>query len=73
MADAIILLTLNKAEAETLMDVSGSVGGSPTNSRRRHVESIRSALMSAGVRPDEDRAQDMDDTKRGAIYFKNSR
>lgn len=43
-----VTLTLNKDEARTLAHVLGLVGGSPTDSPRRHVSPISSALRSVG-------------------------
>lgn len=71
MAEACVLLTLNKAEAETLFDVLYfGVGGSMKNSRRRHTDAIQDALRAAGV--DKNGRGDIDTTKRG-IYFRDSR
>jgi hypothetical protein len=44
-----VVLTLNKHEAETLLAVTGKIGGTPENTRRRFVDSIRRAMLSAGV------------------------
>lgn len=71
MAEACVLLTLSKAEAETLNDILEFVGGSSKNSRRRHAAAIQGALHSSGVRTDEHRLLDVDRVKVGAIYFKN--
>jgi hypothetical protein len=42
------LLELSEAEAQTLADLLGYVGG-PKVSRRKHLEQIRWALLQAGV------------------------
>jgi hypothetical protein len=51
MAEAVVLLTLTKKEAQTLMDVFEVIGGSPKKSRRRYVDNVRAALMAIGVEP----------------------
>jgi hypothetical protein len=74
MAEACVLLTLNKAEAETLADILFYVDGSPKNSRRRHAESLLAALATAGVETDsvDRRMRDLDPIKKGT-FFNNSR
>jgi hypothetical protein len=44
-----VVLTLDQNEAETLLAITGRVGGTPENTRRRFVDNIRVALQTAGV------------------------
>lgn len=44
-----MVLTLNKDEAETLLIVTGKIGGVPERTRRRFMNNIRKALQTAGV------------------------
>jgi len=44
-----VTLTLNHNEAETLLALTGKIGGDPNTSRRRFIDSIRHALREAGV------------------------
>lgn len=44
-----IVLTLDQNEAETLLAITGKIGGEPERTRRRFVDSIRRALILAGV------------------------
>jgi hypothetical protein len=42
-------LTLNQDEAQTIADILMGVGGSTTNSNRKHSDAVMSALQKAGV------------------------
>jgi hypothetical protein len=68
VASATVLLCLTQAEAETIAAMLQFVGGSPKTSRRRHAESVVTALNNIGVRLD---VSDVDRTKVGSIHFKN--
>lgn len=59
------VLSLTRDEAETLVEISMSVGGDP-NGRRGHMDDIRGALIAAGV----ERGNELRDNQgRGSIYF----
>lgn len=45
-----IELTLSMPEAQTLVDVCEHIGGCPDNSRRKHTDSIRLALIGCGIK-----------------------
>lgn len=65
-------LVLSEAEARTLRDVVGRVGGSPAFSRRRYTDAIIKAFASAGVdgQPSEEYTRGDAD---GTITFKEER
>ena len=44
-----VVLTLNKHEAETLLAVTGRIGGPTEKSRRQFMDNIGIALSNAGV------------------------
>lgn len=44
-----VTLTLSEDEARTLLEITGKIGGSPTESDRRHTDAIGSALYRAGL------------------------
>jgi hypothetical protein len=52
VSDGSILLTLTPDEADMLAAVLGKIGGSPSDSPRRHQESIRNALRRVGLNYD---------------------
>lgn len=60
------VLTLSQQEAETLMIITGWVGG-PYSGRRRDMESIQQALRSAGM----DEQFEHPDYENGSINFKD--
>lgn len=43
------VLTLTRAEAETLAIITGKVTGSPSYSRRKHTSAVFNALVTAGA------------------------
>lgn len=43
----LVTLTFTHDEAQFLMDILNRIGGCPDNSRRRHADDIRNALMCA--------------------------
>ena len=45
----VVVLTLTKEEAKTLGTLTHFIGGCPRRSRRKHMDSINNALVSAGV------------------------
>lgn len=53
-----VTLTLTEAETYTLLDVLAGVGGSTKDSRRRHCDSIASALNGAGISKHDSPARD---------------
>ncbi len=68
-----VILELSQDEAETLLGVTGGIGGDPETSRRKHTDSIRYALgrelgydASAKVRDEMDGIKDI-------IYFKDQK
>lgn len=66
-ADFEVHLTLTKEEAVALQSVCSRIGG-PAASRRRHFDSISSALYLIDIRDLGDLDVDVDSTNR-AIYF----
>lgn len=43
-----VQLELTPEEAQTLLDITRNIGGNPTETRRKHSDSIASALRSVG-------------------------
>lgn len=50
--EEVVIITLTKNEAETLLGICGRVTGDYYYSRQKHVENIWDALQDAGVDPD---------------------
>jgi hypothetical protein len=72
VSPAEVVLCMTHDEATTLQTILHNIGGSPAHSPRKHQESIKRALQSAGV--DMSEAENMlikTNTRIGAIYFKN--
>jgi hypothetical protein len=44
-----VKIVLSEDEAQTLLDITNKVGGCHETSQRRHVDSIRRALVNAGL------------------------
>ncbi len=61
-----VTLTLTEAEAQTLADILGMIGGHPLTTRRKYAESISDALHSVGF--DNQSPSDVCDERR-RIYF----
>jgi hypothetical protein len=64
-ADFEVKLTLTREEAETLRAVCHRIAGDPQLSRRKHMDSINSALRNAGIESD---TTDISRQREG-IYF----
>jgi hypothetical protein len=60
-----VVLTLNKHEAETLLAVTGRIGGPTEKSRRQFMENIGKALSNAEVNAVDFKTEESD----RAIYF----
>jgi hypothetical protein len=61
-----VTLILTDAEAQTLADILGMIGGNPVTTRRKHADSIDNALSSVGF--DSQPPSDVCDELR-RIYF----
>ncbi|WP_035800352.1 hypothetical protein [Kitasatospora mediocidica] len=64
----VITMTLSREEAETLRFLFEKIGGSPTNSPRRHIDAMKIALSGAGAIRSELAIQS---GRFDAIYFKD--
>lgn len=65
--DVKFVLELTPEEAETLVILSGCVGGNPSNTRRKHTNAICNALLATGIqRPSFEKTVK---THRGSIWF----
>ena len=64
-----VVLTLDQNEAETLLFITGKVGGSPETSRRRFVDEIRAALQKADVKA----VQASCDEERKSVWFNHEK
>jgi hypothetical protein len=61
-----VVLELSLAEAETLLAITGLIGGCPSESRRAHTDAIGEALQDAGlVKP----LVALVDDRMNSIYF----
>jgi hypothetical protein len=70
-----VQLTLDTEEARFLRDLMGMVGGSQTNSRRRHADAIIDALSNAGIHSSiTDECMNHEDVQgQASIYFKDTK
>jgi hypothetical protein len=67
-----VTLILSEDEARTLLAVGSRVGGCPSQSPRRHIDSVNGALRSAlGVRGTSDTAEHRLIVRGDSIHFKD--
>lgn len=64
-----VLLDLSEDEAETLLTLTGHVGGDSRRGRRGHTDSIAKALTSAGVRYLPPGGVVKNEKTTGSVYF----
>lgn len=61
------IMSLTRAEVDTLQHILSKVGGSPTESRREHAQAIYDSLTKVGIKYPEI-GSEKDDAKGNIIY-----